>query len=169
VGDGFGLAESQYRRRLVFAKADFHGKPLARYSIRCADAEEESWIHNGRDFDPGAGNWREHRHLQRSSEPVTRPLPYPNPEQLVEIANAYFPQIPKAGQSRTIIRIGGGKTPASPRWAPTRKLCKGSTFLVMATHSAFRWPTPTREPPSPARAPTLRWNKLSEVEVCMNG
>ena len=28
---------------------------------------------------------------------LLRPLPYPNPEQLVEIANTYFPQIPKGG------------------------------------------------------------------------
>ena len=27
---------------------------------------------------------------------LLRPLPYPNPEQLVEIANTYFPQVPKA-------------------------------------------------------------------------
>jgi putative ABC transport system permease protein len=30
---------------------------------------------------------------------LLRPLPYPNPEQLVEIANSYFPQIPKGGLS----------------------------------------------------------------------
>ena len=28
---------------------------------------------------------------------LLRPLPYPNPEQLVEIANTYFPQVPKGG------------------------------------------------------------------------
>jgi hypothetical protein len=30
---------------------------------------------------------------------LLRALPYPNPEQLVEIANTYFPQIPKGGLS----------------------------------------------------------------------
>jgi putative ABC transport system permease protein len=29
--------------------------------------------------------------------PAARPLPYHHPEQLVEIANSYFPQVPKAG------------------------------------------------------------------------
>ena len=28
---------------------------------------------------------------------LLHPLPYPHPEQLVEIANTYFPQVPKAG------------------------------------------------------------------------
>jgi hypothetical protein len=28
---------------------------------------------------------------------LLRPLPYPHPEQLVEISNTYFPQVPKGG------------------------------------------------------------------------
>ena len=28
---------------------------------------------------------------------LLRPLPYPHPDRLVEIANTYFPQVPKAG------------------------------------------------------------------------
>lgn len=30
---------------------------------------------------------------------LLRPLPYPHPEQLLEIASTYFPQVPKAGQT----------------------------------------------------------------------
>jgi hypothetical protein len=58
---------------------------------------------------------------------LLRPLPYPQPERLMEIANTYLPQIPKAGLSPGDYADWKRKQ-AFRRWALTERFPRDSTF-----------------------------------------
>ncbi len=58
---------------------------------------------------------------------LLRPLPYPEPERLVEIANTYLLRFPRVVCLRATTQTGGGKTQASRKWGRMRGLSKDST------------------------------------------
>ena len=58
---------------------------------------------------------------------LLRPLPYPNPENLVEVWNTYPPQIPRAGLSPGDYADWHQQATSFRRWEPMRKSQKAST------------------------------------------
>jgi hypothetical protein len=55
---------------------------------------------------------------------LLRPLPYPEPQRLVEIFNTYFPQVPRGVCRPATTLIGGNKPKVSATWKRMRRFHK---------------------------------------------